>query len=254
MSLIVQKYGGSSLSTPLRIREMASRISKRKKQGDDLVVVVSAMGNETDKLLKLAHEVSQNPPARELDMLLSVGERISMSLLSMALHDLGEPAISFTGSQSGIVTDAVHTNARILEVKADRIKEELRLGKVVIVAGFQGVSVDREITTLGRGGSDVTAVALAISLEASFCEFYKDVDGLYSKDPRQFLDAQKMSECDYSEVYELVEKGAKVFHPLAIDLAKKHALPLYLASSFNSEPGTWILPKGRILPETRSNG
>jgi aspartate kinase len=244
MSLIVQKYGGSSLSTPFQILKIACRISERKKKGDDLVVVVSAMGDKTDELLKLAYEVSQNPPPRELDMLLSVGERISMALLSMALYDLGQPAISFTGSQSGIVTDTVHTNARILEVKADRIKQELGLGKVVIVAGFQGVSVDREITTLGRGGSDVTAVHLAIRLQAFCCEFYKDVDGLYSKDPTLFSDAQKFSECDYSQVYELIEKGGKVFHPLAIDLAKKHSLPLYLASSFNLEPGTWIRSKG----------
>lgn len=240
MSLIVQKYGGSSLATSARIKEVARRIHERKIQGDDLVIVVSAMGKQTDALLKLAHEVSNHPPVRELDMLLSVGERISMALLSMALYDLGQPAISFTGSQSGIVTDTVHTNARIVEVKADRIKEELKQGKVVIVAGFQGVSVTREITTLGRGGSDVTAVALAISLGASACEFYKDVDGLYSKDPKQYGDAQKLSECDYSTVHDLVEQGARVFHPLAIDLAKQHALPLYLASSFNSEAGTWI--------------
>jgi len=240
MSLVVQKYGGSSLATAGRIKNVASRIDERKIKGDDLVIVVSAMGKQTDELLRLAHGVSDNPPARELDMLLSVGERISMALLSMALHDLGQPAISFTGSQSGIVTDTVHTNARILEVKADRIREELKQGKVVIVAGFQGVSVTREITTLGRGGSDVTAVALAISLRASSCEFYKDVDGLYSRDPKQDANAEKLSECDYSKVHELVEHGARVFHPLAIDLARRHSLPLYLASSFNSESGTWI--------------
>lgn len=242
MALIVQKYGGSSLETPQRILEVARRIHKRKKKGIDLVVVVSAMGRQTDELLKLARGISQDPPARELDMLLSVGERISMALLSMALHDLGQPAISFTGSQSGIVTDDVHTNARILEVRADRIRQELRDGKIVIVAGFQGVSLTREITTLGRGGSDVTAVALAVSLQASVCEFYKDVDGLYSKDPKHDLNAQKLSECDYSIVQNLLEQGARVFHPLAIELAERHRLLLYLASSFNSSPGTWIRP------------
>lgn len=242
MALIVQKYGGSSLETPQRIREVACRIHERKKKGIDLVVVVSAMGKQTDELLRLARGVSQNPPARELDMLLSVGERISMALLSMALYDLSQPAISFTGSQSGIVTDEVHTNARILEVRADRILQELRGGKVVIVAGFQGVSLTREITTLGRGGSDVTAVALAVSLQASVCEFYKDVDGLYSQDPKRDLNAQKLSECDYATVRNIIEQGAKVFHPLAIELAQRHRLPLYLASSFHSSPGTWIRP------------
>lgn len=246
MALIVQKYGGSSLETPQRIREVARRIHERKKRGVDLVVVVSAMGKQTDELLRLARGVSKDPPARELDMLLSVGERISMALLSMALYDLGQPAISFTGSQSGIVTDEVHTNARILEVRGDRIRQGLGSGRVVIVAGFQGVSLSREITTLGRGGSDVTAVALAVSLQASVCEFYKDVEGLYSQDPKHHLNAQKLSECDYSTVQNLIEQGAKVFHPLAIELARQHRLPLYLASSFNSSPGTWIRPAAGV--------
>ena len=241
MSLIVQKYGGSSLATPVKLRKVAQKIVERKKLGDDLVVVVSAMGDTTDHLVKLANQVSQNPSARELDMLLSSGERISMSLLSMALNDLGVASISFTGSQSGIVTDTTHTNAKILEVKADRIRQELSSGKVVIVAGFQGVSIQKEITTLGRGGSDVTAVALAIKLGAERCEFYKDVDGIYTKDPKVHSDAKKLTQCDYSVVLELVKKGSSVFHPQAIHLAKEHAVPLYLYSTFRtSGSGTEI--------------
>ncbi len=240
MALIVQKYGGSSLATLDCIREVARRVSQRKKEGNDLVVVVSAMGNATNDLLKLAHEITEQPAARELDMLLSAGERISMSLLAMALHTIGEPSISFTGSQSGIVTDTSHTHAKILEIRADRIKEQLGLGKVVIVAGFQGVSTQKEVTTLGRGGSDVTAVALSVALSAKQCEFYKDVDGVYTKDPNHDADAQKMERCDYDRVLSLVHEGAKVLHPEALVLAKKYSIPLYVASSFNQCIGTTI--------------
>ncbi|MBI3017659.1 MAG: aspartate kinase [Deltaproteobacteria bacterium] len=240
MALIVQKYGGSSLATLDRIQEVARRVSQRKKEGNDLVVVVSAMGNTTNDLLKLAQQITDQPPARELDMLLSSGERISMALLAMALHQIDVPSISFTGSQSGIVTDTSHTHAKILEIRADRIKEQLTLEKVVIVAGFQGVSTQKEVTTLGRGGSDVTAVALAVALSAKQCEFYKDVDGIYTKDPKQHIDAQKMEHCDYDRVLTLAHAGAKILHSEAVTLAKKHLMPLYIASSFTQHQGTLV--------------
>ena len=240
MSLIVQKYGGSSLATIERIREVASRIAQKKKEGNDLVIVVSAMGNSTDDLLQLAHQVTDSPHKRELDMLLSAGERISMSLLSMALHAIGQCSISFTGSQSGIVTDNEHTQAKIVEVKADRIKEELQQGKIVIVAGFQGVSTTKEVTTLGRGGSDVTAVALAVALNAARCELYKDVDGVYTQDPKLAIHAKKLERCNYDVVLNMVAQGSQLLHVEAIKLAEKYSLPLYVASSFNNQLGTTI--------------
>jgi len=240
MSLIVQKYGGSSLATLECIQEVARKVSQRKKEGSDLVVVVSAMGNTTNDLLKLANGISDRPPARELDMLLSAGERISMALLAMALYHIDVPSISFTGSQSGIVTDTSHTQAKILEIRADRIQEHIRLGKVVIVAGFQGVSTQKEVTTLGRGGSDVTAVALAVALGAQRCEFYKDVDGIYTQDPKYDKNAQKIERCDYDRVLALANSGAKVLHSEAIHLAQKHSMPLYIASSFTEHPGTLV--------------
>ena len=246
MSLIVQKYGGSSLRSPAHIQKVAKKISDKKKEGHQLVIVVSAMGHTTDYLLKLAHEITPHPCSRELDMLLSAGERISMSLLAMALNQLGLSSISFTGSQSGIVTDTRHTDARILEVKADRIKAELALGKTVIVAGFQGVSTTKEVTTLGRGGSDVTAVALAVKLNAARCEFFKDVDGVYTKDPKTHHDAQKLSCCDYVDVLKLVNEGATVFHPEALHLDKRYALPLYLSSTFGSNEGTVIQERAHV--------
>ncbi|HBQ20564.1 MAG: hypothetical protein A2Z91_07255 [Deltaproteobacteria bacterium GWA2_38_16] len=240
MALIVQKYGGSSLATIECIQAVARRISQTKKEGNDLVVVVSAMGKTTDDLLKLATEITPHPHKRELDMLLSSGERVSMSLLSMALHHLGQCSISFTGSQSGIVTDTSHTEAKILEIRATRIKEELARGKIVIVAGFQGVSIEKEVTTLGRGGSDITAVALAVELKADQCEFYKDVDGVYTQDPKQYPHAQKMKTCRYEAVLEMAEQGAKLLHADAVRFAQKHALPLYIASSFDDSLGTYI--------------
>jgi aspartate kinase len=240
MSLIVQKYGGSSLQTPKHILSVAQKISKIKKEGHQLVIVVSAMGNTTNELLELSKQITTKPYARELDMLLSAGERISMSLLSMALHQLGHHSISFTGSQSGIVTNTEHTQAKILDIKSDRIKEELKQNKIVIVAGFQGVSTQKEVTTLGRGGSDVTAVALAVSLKAKRCEFYKDVDGLYTEDPKKDIKAIKMDRCQYEDVLMLVKNGSQILHLDAVCMAQKHLLPLYLASSFSESQGTLI--------------
>ena len=240
MSLIVQKYGGSSLSSTEKIIKVAEQIFVKKKEGADLVVVVSAMGNTTDELEALALEITSDPSRREMDMLLSAGERISMALLAMALHEKGVESISFTGSQTGIVTDTKHTNAQILEIKADRLQQELKLGKVVIVAGFQGVSVEKEITTLGRGGSDVTAVALAVRLGATRCEFYKNVDGVYTKDPHKFKDAKKLEACGYQDVLKLVQAGAVVFHPRAIEIAEKHSLPIHITSTFTPGQGTLI--------------
>jgi len=239
-SLVIQKYGGSSLATPTHIKRVAKKIALKKKDGYRLVIVGSAMGNATDELLKLSKEVSDKPSTRELDMLLSSGERISMSLLSMALHMLGVESISFTGSQSGIVTNTDHTHAKILEIKGERIKEALELDKVVIIAGFQGVSTEKEVTTLGRGGSDVTAVALAGSLGAERCEFYKDVDGLYTKDPKKHSDAKKIDRCHYETVLELVSKGDTVFQRQAVELAQKLSVALYISSTFESKQGTHI--------------
>jgi aspartate kinase len=207
--IIVQKYGGSSVADVEKIRKVARRVKDTRDSGHRVVVVVSAMGDTTDELLTLAKQVSPDPPRRELDMLLTCGERISMALLSMALHELGVPAISFTGSQSGIITNDAHSQARIVEVRPYRIQDELALGKVVIVAGYQGVSYKREVTTLGRGGSDTTAVALAAALNAEACEIYSDVDGIFSADPRVVPDAKKLDQLTYDEMQELASAGPR---------------------------------------------
>lgn len=232
MSLIVQKYGGSSLATPRHIRLAAQRIKQVKKNGQDLVVIVSAMGRMTDHLIALARRTVAVPPQRELDMLMTAGERVSMSLLAMALHEEGVPAISFTGSQSGIVTTPHHTEARILEIRPHRTREELAKGKVVIVAGFQGVSEAKEITTLGRGGSDTSAVAMAAVLGAEWCEILTDVDGLFSADPRLVKGARLIESCSYDEALELASLGAKM-HARSVDLAKRFRVNLRIASSTN---------------------
>jgi aspartate kinase len=217
MSLIVQKFGGTSVGSPERIRAVADRIARSRKQGHDLVVVVSAMGQATDELITLAHSVSRNPSHREMDMLLTVGERISMSLLSMALHDRGVAAVSFTGSQTGIITDASHRRARIKRILGARVREALGRGQVAIVAGFQGMSEDREITTLGRGGSDTTAVALASVLGAELCEIFTDVDGVYSADPRVVAGARHWPELPADLMLELAMRGAGVLHPRSVE-------------------------------------
>jgi aspartate kinase len=246
LALIVQKYGGTSLGSPSKIRAVARRIVDRKKRGDSVVVVVSAMGDDTDRLLSLARQVSKSPPTREMDMLLTAGERISMALMAMAVNDLGYGAVSFTGSQVGIITDSRHTNAKILEIRGDRIVEGLRQDKVVIVAGFQGVSREKEVTTLGRGGSDTTAVALAASLGADLCEICTDVDGVYAADPSVVPGARLLGEISYDEMIELASLGAGVLHPRAVEIAAKMNLKLVVSSSRAREGGT-IVQEGRKM-------
>lgn len=240
MPLIVQKYGGSSLATIERVMKVAERVAAARKQGNDVVVVVSAMGDTTDELFQLASRVSRNPATRELDMLLTAGERISMALLSMAINDRGCEAISFTGSQSGIITDSRHTRAKIVDVKAFRISEELARGRVVIVAGFQGVSSAKEVTTLGRGGSDTTAVALASAFRAAECEIFTDVAGIYTADPRVVKGARKLDAVTFEEMLELSHSGAGVVHHSAVELAYQYDTPLHVRSSFTSERGTMV--------------
>ncbi len=226
MSIVVQKYGGSSVADVQKIHKVADKVAAAKGSGKHVVVVVSAMGDTTDELLSLAKQVCESPARRELDMLLSAGERISMALLSMALNARGVPAVSFTGSQSGIVTNDAHTNARIVEVRPFRVQDELARGKVVIVAGYQGVSYKREVTTLGRGGSDTTAVALAAALGAD-CEIYSDVDGVYTADPRIVPRARRLAELSYEEMQELAESGAKVLNAQAVEFAKARGIAIY---------------------------
>lgn len=240
MSIIVQKYGGSSVADVEKIRKVADRVKRRRDEGHRLVVVVSAMGDTTDELLALAKKVSPDPPRRELDMLLTCGERISMALLSMALHESGVPAISFTGSQSGIITNDAHSQARIVEVRPFRIQDELSAGKVVIVAGYQGVSYKREVTTLGRGGSDTTAVALAAALNAEACEIYSDVDGIFSADPRVVPDAKKLEELSYEEMQELASAGARVLNAQAVEFARQKGIVILAKSSFGGGTGTAV--------------
>ena len=240
MALIVQKYGGTSVADPERIRAVAEHVAFTKRHGNDVVVVVSAMGKSTDNLIKLANDVSSVQPARELDMLLTTGERISMTLVCMALAGVGIDAISFTGSQVGIITDTVHTKAKILEVKGDRVREALAQGKVCVVAGFQGVSTDKEITTLGRGGSDTTAVALAAALDADSCEIYTDVTGVFTADPRIVPQARKLQHINFDEMLEMAGAGSKVLALRSVEFARNHNVPIQVRSSFTWEPGTWV--------------
>ncbi|PSB07682.1 aspartate kinase, partial [filamentous cyanobacterium Phorm 46] len=243
MSLIVQKYGGTSVGTVDRILEVARRVVKTVQLGNSLVVVLSAMGKTTDGLVKLAKEISVNPNKREMDMLLSTGEQVSIALLSMALQEMGQPAISLTGAQVGIVTEAAHTRARILRIDPNRLQTQLNRGKVVVVAGFQGIADagELEITTLGRGGSDTTAVALAAALRADRCEIYTDVPGILTTDPRLVADAQLMDEITCDEMLELASLGAKVLHPRAVEIAKNYGVPLVVLSSWSDAPGTRVV-------------
>jgi aspartate kinase len=237
MSIVVQKYGGSSVADVARIRQVAERVMKTKAAGHDVVVVVSAMGDTTDELLTLAKQVSRNPARRELDMLLTAGERISMALLSMAIRELGGDAISFTGSQSGIITNDRHVDARIIEVRPFRVEDELARGRIVVVAGYQGVSYRREVTTLGRGGSDTTAVAMAAALGAEYCEICSDVDGVYSADPRVVADARRIGTLSYEETQELAEAGAKVLNAQAVEFAKEKGIAIYARATASPLPG-----------------
>lgn len=237
--IVVQKFGGSSVADAEKIRKVAARVKARRAEGWRLVVVVSAMGDTTDELLSLARQISADPPRRELDMLLTCGERISMALLSMALHEQGVAAISFTGSQSGIITDDTHAQARIIEVKPARIEEELAKDKVVIVAGYQGVSKSREVTTLGRGGSDTTAVALAAALGAD-CEIYSDVDGVFSADPRVVPSAKKLEALSFEEMQELAAAGAKVLNAQAVEFAREKGIVIHARSTHAAGTGTAI--------------
>ncbi|MBH8553593.1 aspartate kinase [Nostocaceae cyanobacterium CENA357] len=252
MALIVQKYGGTSVGSVERIQAVAQRVYKTFKAGNSVVVVVSAMGKTTDGLVKLANEISTNPNRREMDMLLSTGEQVTIALLSMALQELGQPAISMTGAQVGIVTEAEHTRARILHIETDRLSRHINQGKVVVVAGFQGISSagEMEITTLGRGGSDTSAVALAAALRANFCEIYTDVPGILTTDPRLVPEAQLMDEITCNEMLELASLGAKVLHPRAVEIARNYGVPLVVRSSWTDAPGTWVIspqPQGRSL-------
>ena len=241
MAVLVQKYGGTSVEGPERLRGVARRVAAARAAGNDVLVVVSAMGQTTDELLRLAREVSANPSRRELDMLLTTGERVSMALLAMALEDLGVAAISFTGSQSGILTDAGHGSARIIAVRPERLRRELERGKVVIVAGFQGVNPDtKEITTLGRGGSDTTAVALAAAFGGARCEIFTDVPGVFSADPRAVPAARVVPRLDYRVCSTLAHLGGRVLHARCVDLAARERVSLVVRSSFDESPGTEI--------------
>jgi len=250
MALIVQKYGGTSVGNAELIRNVARRIARTKDEGNEVVVVVSAMGDTTDELIDLAYQISKKPDNRELDVLLSTGELVSSTLVTIALHEMGYPAISLTGAQAGIRTDAAYSRARILEVDPKRVLKELEKGNIVIVAGFQGITDEMDITTLGRGGSDTTAIALAARLKAEICQRYTDVDGVYSADPHLVPEAHRLDEIHYEEMLELATYGAKVMHPRAVELGELFNIPILVASSFNENPGTLI--HGGVSMEVRN--
>ena len=254
MGLIVQKFGGTSVADAERIKSAASRIVKSHLDGNRVIVVVSARGKTTDELLKMAYAINDNPDSRELDMLLSTGEQITISLMAMAIHSLGHPAISLTGSQVGIRTDSSHTKARIVSISTEKIDVELNNGNIVIVAGFQGIDVASNITTLGRGGSDTTAVALAAKMKADFCEIYTDVDGIYTADPRLVPDAKKLKQITYDEILELASLGAQVMQPRSIEFAKKYDVPIHVRSSFNNSNGTLICKEAPEMEEIVVSG
>ena len=247
MAVIVQKYGGSSVADLQKLRTVAERVMHTKRQGHDVVVVVSAMGDTTDELLTMAKQVSPNPDRRELDMLLSAGERISMALVSMAIRELGGDAISFTGSQSGIITSDRHVDARIIEVRPFRVQDELARGRIVVIAGYQGVSYRKEVTTLGRGGSDTTAVAMAAALDAEYCEICSDVDGVYSADPRVVPTARRIGTLSYEETQEMAEAGAKVLNAQAVEFAKEKGIAIYARATKSPLPGADPSADGTVV-------
>jgi len=242
VGIVVQKYGGSSLADADAIKRVAKRIVSTKKEGHDVVVAVSAMGDTTDELIDLAKGVSPNPPGRELDMLLTAGERISMAVLAMAIGELGYKARSFTGSQAGVITDAEHGRAKIIDVTPGRVQEAIENGDIAIVAGFQGVSqTTKDITTLGRGGTDTTAVALAVALKADLCEIYTDVDGIFTADPRIVPTARQIPRISYEETLEMAANGAKILHLRCVEYARRYDMPIHVRSSFSEKEGTWVV-------------
>ena len=249
MTRVVQKYGGSSVATPLKLRRVARRIRESLDAGSEIVAVVSAMGDTTDELIALAHRVTGDPPSREMDMLLSSGETITAPLLAMALHAAGTPAISLTGAQAGIRTSSAHRTARIVDIVPQRVLDELAAGNVVVVAGFQGATEDMDVTTLGRGGSDTTAVALAVAIHAHHCEIFTDVPGVHTADPRVVPDARVIPEIDYDEMLELASAGARVMHPRAVEIGEAYGMEIRVRSTFDDEPGT-IIARQREM-ETR---
>jgi aspartate kinase len=254
-STLVMKFGGTSVADTERLKAVAKRIVAAREQGERVVAVLSAMGDSTDDLVSLAYEMSTQPKPRELDMLISVGERISCALAAMAIHDLGHEAISLTGSQAGIVTDTSHGKAKIVDVRAKRIHDALDAGHIVLVAGFQGVSTDLDITTLGRGGSDTTAVALAVALGADVCEIYTDVDGVFTADPRLLTEARKLHAVSYEEMLEMAASGAKVLQLRSVEFARNHGVKLHVRSSFSPAAGTWVIEEDeRMLEKAMISG
>lgn len=253
--LIVQKYGGTSVANVERIKAVAERVVKTAKKGNKVVVVVSAMAGETDKLISLAHQVSQNPSEREMDLLLSSGERVTSALTAMAIEELGHKSAAFTGRQAGIVTDAVHTKARIEKITGERLKRALDEGNIVVMAGFQGITEGGEdVTTLGRGGSDLSAVAVASALKADLCEIYTDVDGVYTTDPNVVPEAKKLDKISYEEMLELASLGAKVLQTRSVEFAMKYGVPLVVRSSFNDNPGTLVTKEDEDMEEVVVSG
>ncbi len=252
--LVVQKYGGSSVANPERIKRVAQRVIDTKRSGADIVVVVSALGDTTDELLQLAAQITQNPAERELDMLMATGEQVSVALLAMAIHELGEDAVSFTGAQVGILTDNTHTKARIVDINTQRIVKEIAKGRIVIVAGFQGINLNQDITTLGRGGSDLTAVAIAKALRADVCEIFTDVEGVYTADPRIVPQARKLETISYDEMLEMASLGAQVMQARSIFVAKRFDIPMHVRSSFSLREGTMITKSVKAMEDIVVSG
>ncbi len=254
MSLIVQKFGGSSVGDPVKMMEVARRVAKTRRKKNQVVVVVSAPGDTTDDLIAMAHKITESPDEREMDVLLSTGEQQSIALLAIALKSLGCDAISFTGPQVGIMTDSVHTKARIVKVGDSKIRSALKLGKVVIVAGFQGMNEKEEITTLGRGGSDLTAVAIAAALRADVCEFYKDVDGVFTANPHIVQDARKLSAVSYEEMLEMASAGAQVLNARSVEFAKNFNIKIHVRPTFNEKEGTFVMQETKAMEKAVISG
>lgn len=254
MALVVQKFGGSSVADVEKVRNVAKKVLREKENGNQVVVVVSAMGKTTDALQDMALELTQDPPPREMDMLMATGEQVSIAMLAIALHSMGHDAISFTGPQVGIITDTAHRKARIKSINANKIRKAIDAGKVVIVAGFQGCTMDQDITTLGRGGSDTTAVALAAALNADVCDIYTDVDGVYTADPRIVEKARKLDKITYDEMLELASLGAKVLHSRSVELAKNYNVVIQVRSTFENKPGTLVVKEDKSMEDIVVSG